>query len=238
MQVTAAGALFRLGRMEMWDRIENSASSKDGYERGTSIRLLGNLGDARGLPILVNGLNDSQPTIRGAAASALGKLGLPQAVPHLVEALSKGIPSLRAAAAVGLGRLNAPTVIPALKESLHDKDPGVQAAVVDALLRLETPFHVVAPTIRNLMGDKNPGIRSGAAKALGNGQIHDVMGPLTFLLKDPVPRPRIAATRSLGRVGGRESLPTLKEALRDGDEAVRATAAGALARILSTPAKT
>ena len=237
VQVTAAAAMFNLGQIEQWSRIEKAAASEEGYERGTAMRLLGNLGDPRALPILVNGMSDRQPSIRVAAASALGKLGLSQAIPYLAEALSKGIPALRTAAAVSLGRLEATQLIPRLKSSLQDADPGVQTASVDALLRLRIPYNVVDPTIRKLIGDKNPGIRSGAAKALANGEVRDVVGPLTLLLKDPVPRPRIASVRSLGRVGGRTTFVQLKLALRDQDAAVRATAAGALARILATPAK-
>lgn len=60
-----------------------------------------------------------------------------------------------------------------------------------------------------------------------------------MLLQDPVPRPRISAVRSIGRVGGRSELALLKEALRDQDAAVKATAAGAIVRILgATPRKT
>ncbi|MDX1410640.1 MAG: HEAT repeat domain-containing protein [Nitrospirales bacterium] len=238
VQVTAAGALLRLGQRENWARIEQAAVSHDGYERGAAMRILGRSADPRAIPILVNGMSDHQPTIRVASASGLGQLGLSQAVPYLVEALTNGIPALRTAAAVSLGKLGAREAIPLLKKSLHDRDPGVQAAVVDALLRLELPYHVVDPTVRGLLAHKNPGLRSGAAKALANGKIRDVMGPLTLLLNDPVPRPRITAVRSLGRVGGREILPQLKTALRDSDQAVQATAAGAVARILSTPAKT
>ncbi len=238
VQVTAAGALYRLGRREYWARIEQAALSQDGYERGAAMRILGKSADPRAIPILVNGMQDHQPTIRVASASGLGQLGLSEAVPYLVDALTKGIPALRTAAAVSLGKLGATDTIPLLKKSLDDGDPGVQAAAVDALLRLGTPYNVVDPTIMNLIGHKNPGLRSGAAKALANGQVRDVMRPLSLLLKDPVPRPRITAVRSLGRVGGRNVLPQLKTALRDSDQAVQATAAGAIARILSTPAKT
>ena len=59
------------------------------------------------------------------------------------------------------------------------------------------------------------------------------MGPLTLLAQDPVPKPRISAFRSIGRLGGTDVLPILKRGLRDGNEAVRATAAGAIARIIS-----
>ena len=238
VQVTASGALYRLGRKDQWARIVKASVSQDGYERGAAMRILGKSADLRAIPILVNGMNDYQPTIRVASASGLGKLGLSQAVPYLVEALKTGIPALRTAAAVSLGMLGDNNTIPLLKQSLHDQDPGVRAAAVDALLRMGTPFSEVKATILDLIAHKNPALRSGAAKALSYGQLRDVKGPLTLLLNDPVPRPRITAVRSLGRVGGREVLLQLKAALRDQDQAVQATAAGAIARILSSPAKT
>lgn len=52
------------------------------------------------------------------------------------------------------------------------------------------------------------------------------------MLKDPIPRPRIAAARALGQIGGTDLLPILKAALHDEDDAVRATVGGAIARIL------
>ena len=238
VQVTAAGALFKLGQKAYWTRIEQAALSQDGYERGAAMRILGRSADPRAIPILVNGMKDHQPTIRVASASGLGRLGVSQAVPYLVDALTNGIPALRTAAAVSLGRLGAKETIPLLKRSLQDKDPGVQAAAVDALLRLETPYRVVDPTVMNLISHKNPGLRSGVAKALANGKIRDVMRPLSLLLKDPVPRPRITSVRTIGRIGGRAALPRLKLALSDSDQAVQVTAAGAIARILATPTKT
>ena len=52
------------------------------------------------------------------------------------------------------------------------------------------------------------------------------------LLKDPIPRPRIAAARALGQIGGAEILPMLKAALHDEDDAVRATVGAAIVRIM------
>ena len=104
-----------------------------------------------------------------------------------------------------------------------------------ALLQMNSPYNIVANTVRALMQTDTPGIRSAVAKALANGRRRDVVGPLSILLTDPVPRPRITAARSLGRVGGRELLPLLKEALQDQDDAVRVTAAAAIVKILDSP---
>ena len=86
--------------------------------------------------------------------------------------------------------------------------------------------------LQQILNDQNPAIRSGAVKALGNGKGKEVIGKLLFALNDPLPRPRIVATRALGRMGDRTLLQVLKRTLRDTDEAVRVTAAAAIVTIL------
>jgi HEAT repeat protein len=185
---------------------------------------------------LRNGLQDSQPSIRAAAAASLGQLALPEAIPDLIGLLSEPIPAVRSVAAVSLGKLKAEEAVPALTEKLNDPNPGVRTATIAALLQMNSPFSLVAGTVPSLIQTKNPGIRSALAKALANGRRHDVVGPLSVLLNDPVPRPRITAVRSLGRIEGRELLPLLKQGLTDSDAAVRVTAAAAIVKILDAPA--
>lgn len=237
VQVEAAGAMVKLGYPEFWDRIEKSAQQHEGYERGAAYRVFGELGDVRAIDILEQGLRDRQPSIRGAAVASLGKLQRGEAVPLLMQALMEKSPAVRSIAAVGLGKLKAEQAIPALTKGLHDSNPGVRTASVAALLHLSSPFRLVAQTVSELIPNKNPGIRSGIAKALENGYGTDVVGTLYLLLSDPVPKPRISAARSLGRIGHRQMLPRLKQALRDQDPAVQATVAAAIVRVLSRPNK-
>ena len=150
-----------------------------------------------------------------------------------MEALSDPVARVRSVAAVGLGTLGAKQAGSTLKPLLRDENPGVRAACVSALLRLGRPYKEVADTVQGLTQDKNPGMRSSAARALSQGRGRVGVGVLSLLLRDPVPRPRIAATRALGRVGGRDVIGLLKQALRDRDQAVQATAGGALVRVLS-----
>lgn len=76
VQISAAKALLGLGQSQYWERLERGVRSEDGYERGASIRALGDLGDPRAVAILEQTIKDSQPSIRAAAVSALGKLKL------------------------------------------------------------------------------------------------------------------------------------------------------------------
>ncbi len=235
VQVAAAAALYRLWQKEHWQTVERATSVPEGYERGAALRMLGEIGDSKGLPLLERGLRDKQPSIRAAAAASLGKLGSVEGVPFLINSLADPVPAVRSVAAVTLGKLRAERAISPLTRALQDRNMGVRAAAVAGLLQLNSPFSVVAETVRELMGQQNPGLRSSVAKALGHGRASDVVGPLLLLLNDPVPKPQISAARSLGRVGGRELIPHLKRLMKETNEAVRATAAGAIARILSSP---
>ena len=237
VQVAAAAALYRLGQKEHWQTVERATNVPEGYERGAALRMLGEIGDPKGLPLLAQGLRDKQPSIRAAAAASLGKLGSTEGVPFLIDALADPVPAVRSVAAVTLGKLKAEQAVSPLTQALQDRNMGVRAAAIAGLLQLSSPFSVVAGTVRELMGQQNPGLRSSVAKALGHGRAVDVVGPLLLLLNDPVPKPKISAARSLGRVGGRELLPHLQRLMKEANEAVRATAAGAIARILSSPPK-
>jgi len=238
VKVAAAGTLVMLGQSDYWTWVVKSAQSDHGYERGAAFRMLGELGDARALPLLKNGLQDSQFSIRAAAAASLGKLGLSEAVPMLIPLFSQGFPAVQSVAALSLGKLHDQTAVPALLKLLKNDNFGVRASSVAALLSLEVPYKMVSGTVQALSQHSSPGVRSSIGMALSHGRGRDVVRPLTFLIDDPLPRPRITAVRSLGRVGDRRVIPLLKKMLRDGDAAVRVTAAGSIARILSRQAST
>jgi HEAT repeat protein len=98
----------------------------------------------------------------------------------------------------------------------------------------------IMSAVDGLLQQSDPGTRSAVAKALGRAQGKSgeaVIGILGELLADPIPRPRIAAARSLGQIGGDGVIPILKRALHDEDDAVRAAAGGALGRVLNNVAK-
>jgi HEAT repeat protein len=235
VRVAALGALVMLGRSEAWDRLLAMAGTSNPEERGTALRMLGDLQDRRALPVLQQALDDFQPSVRGAAAIALGDLGLPEAAPALIRLLNDPVPAVRASAAVSLGELAAPASTPALQKTLGDANPAVRAATVAGLLRLKVPYEEVADVVRGLTQNADPGIRALAGRALaksGGRNAEEAMEVLRLLLDDPLPRPRIAAAKAVGQLGGKEARAVLKRTLSDYDEAVRATAGGALARLI------
>lgn len=235
VRLAAAGALYHAGQSAMWDRIQKAAAAPNPEERATALRMVGDLKDARGLSILLEGMTSTQPSVRGAAASALGDLGKIQGIPALEKALDDKIPAVKTSAAISLGELGVKESLVALRKSLGDQNPVVKAAVVSALLRVGEPFESVAGALYELAQNNDPGTRSAAGKAAGRAHganAHAAVEFLAGLLKDPIPRPRIAAARALGQIGGAQVLPILKAALHDEDDAVRATVGGAIVRIM------
>ncbi|GMV52042.1 MAG: HEAT repeat protein [Nitrospira sp. OLB3] len=235
VRLAAAGSLYHTGRTAMWETVRQAAAAQNPEERATALRLVGDLKDARGLPILQEAITSTQPSVRGAAAAALGELGKVQGIPALEQALEDKIPAVKTSAAISLGELGVKDSLGALRKALTDPNPVVKAAVVSALLRVGEPFDTVANDLYDLAQNNDPGTRSAVAKAVGRARGSNRQAAVEFLsgmLKDPIPRPRIAAARALGQIGGTDLLPILKAALHDEDDAVRATVGGAIARIL------
>lgn len=241
VRLAAAGALYHAGRRAMWDQVRVAASVANPEERATALRLLGDLKDDRGLAVLLDAMNDPQPSVRGAAASALGDLGKMDGIAVVEQALTDKIPAVRTSAAISLGELGDKRSVLPLKRALMDPNPVVQAAALSALLRMGESLEDMMVAVDRLLQQQDPGTRSAIAKALGRaqGKSRDIaIGVLSEILTDPIPRPRIAAVRSLGQIGGDAVIPILKHALRDGDDAVRAAAGGALGRVLNPSGKT
>lgn len=235
VRVQAIAALLRFGRKESWTGLTQAAKAANPEARSTALRVMGELKDPRGLEFAIAGSRDPQPSVRGGAAAALGLFGKAEGLEPLVTLMSDKIPAVRSSAAVALGELGKKEAVPVLRKAFHDSDPGVQGAAVDSMLRLGEPFPQIEEAVRGLMRAQDPGPRSAVAKALGRGAGPNRQAALIYLdqiLHDPLPRPRIAAARSLGRIGSREHIPDLKEALRDQDAAVQATAAASLIRLL------
>lgn len=239
VQAVAAGALVMLGRKEAFAHVLTVAQAGSPEDRGAALRVLGELHDRRALPVLQEAVKDRQPSIRGAAAAALGELGAPEGVATLTSLLHDPIPAVRSSAALALSTLGAHDAVPALRTLFADQNHAVRATAAAALLGMGRPFDEVAAVIRELSQQGEPGIRASAGRVLGKVRQQDAdeaVSALRVLLSDPLPRPRIAAARSLGHVGSsrhkQEMIEVLKRALRDQDDAVRATAAGALIRWL------
>jgi HEAT repeat protein len=241
VRVAAAHALALLNQPRGWTRLRESGQSNNPDESGPALRMLGLLKDAKSFPALETALRHSQPSVRAAAAAGLGNLGEKKAGLTLMKALHDPIPAVRGAAVISLGKLQYRDALPALKQSLADQNPGVRADAIEVLLEFGLPYDEVAGVVRELQNDISPNVRDRVAKSLVKARgksIQDAIGTLQLLLRDPLPLPRMMAARALGHIKSEQIGSLLKQALHDQDEAVRATAAGALIRWLDGKAWT
>lgn len=235
VRIAAYGSLIRLGRKEAWTQLKQAADAPNPEDRAEAIRMIADLHDQRGAEVMADLLTYQQPSVRGAAVRGLGHLGRKEARAKIELLLQDPIPAVRESAVSSLADMGASESVPALTQMLKDGNFTVRASAVAALLQLGEPFDVVAPTVRSLVQQNDTGARASAAHALGKATKSNQAGAISFLeslMADPLPGPKIVALRSLGHIGDRDLLPTLKAALHDQNDAVRTTAGGALLHIL------
>ena len=235
VRIAAYGALIRLGKKEAWTQLQQATESLNPEDRADAIRTIAELNDQRGAPIMMEALTYKQPSVRGAAARGLGHLGHKEARGQIEQLLKDPVPAVRESAVGGLAELGGPESVPALNRALSDGNFTVHASAMAALLQLGQPYSTVAATAQSLAQQNDMAMRASVAYALGKATKANAPGAISLLSSlttDPLPGPKIVALRSLGHVGDRELVPLMKEALHDTNDAVRATAAGALLHLL------
>jgi HEAT repeat protein len=116
--------------------IEDPIKHGDIRLSGASLAL-GNIGDPRAVPALIEALKDEDEYVRSYAASALGKIGKP-AVPALIEALKHEDKTVRWSAAFSLDKIGEPAV-PVLIEALKHGDKFIRGYAAWILGRMGTP---------------------------------------------------------------------------------------------------
>src|SRR5919206_4815367 len=116
-------------------RVYSGAKNDDPRIRQYLSMVLGNLGDRRAAPLLIEALQDRAPETRIYAALALGRLRDPNAVPPLLKTFSEDERDVRKAAAYALGELGDARAVPALAAALQDPIADVRYNAAIALAR-------------------------------------------------------------------------------------------------------
>lgn len=207
-------------------------SSRAWWERAAAAERLGRAGDRGALPALIGAMRDEEAEVRFRAAKALGDLGGREAIGSLVEALDEPSrwSSIRIAdilADMGGG------VAREIVDHYDTLSPAARPLVLDILARREAGE--LREWIRERAADDDRDVRARACHALG--VVGDARGDGTLLrerVRDAEWPVRALAAKSLGRLGVREAVPELADALRDREWWVRANAAEAL-RALGEP---
>lgn len=130
----AAEALVRIGAPAV-DSLLSLVAHDDPDLRWKACIALGEIGDARAIPALVERLADDDRFVRARAISALVRIGS-IALPFLTLALEDPDARVRAGSADALGQIGDPAAIEGLLIAIRDPVESVRRAAAVALLRL------------------------------------------------------------------------------------------------------
>jgi HEAT repeat protein len=173
----AAAALQELARKDRAAVLARCRPHGEGRVPAATLRLLGDVGGARDLPLVQRALRDRRPATRSAACHALESLALrgePVACsPEVLDALDDAVPGVRAAAAQALGvmtRAGPPAAwdeaVRGIAAALHDEEPVVRAAAARALGRAGRTEHAAALAEVAGAGASPPDVAAAAIHAL------------------------------------------------------------------------
>jgi HEAT repeat protein len=165
--------------------------------------VLGNLGDRRATPLLLDALNDKDPETRIYALMALGELHDPAAVPNVIRAAGNQDKDIRKTAFYALGAIGDPRAVPVLVSGLDDEVPDVRWNAAVALARFGDRRAI--PRLREMLDRA----RLARVKDMREDQQEDAM---------------IVAMTTYVRLAGREALPDLQR-IASSDPSLRVRAA-------------
>lgn len=172
--------------------------------------VLGNLGDRRATPLLVDALQDSSPETRIYAALGLGRLRDPAAVPSLLDVAAKDERDVRKAAIYALGEIGDPRALPWLVEALQDPIADVRFNAAIAVTRFgdKRAIGVVREMLDRSRLDRVQGMRPDQKDAtilaaipalvkIAPEETQKILGPMSR--SDPSLQVRSAAKAALER---------------------------------------
>lgn len=215
----------------------------DAEVRWKAAALLGKIGKParEALPALVTALNDTDLHVRTVTAAAVAEVAEKSDADRIVPALMErvragGRDGVAACRALSVLKGAASPAITVLMEALASEDSEMRFNAARTLGKIGEPAKEAVPRLlTTLESEKHPKVREHLAEALGDiGPSASAGVPaLLGLLKDPVPRVRRDAARSLGQIGDASAVSALEGLTKDPDSDVRQAVERAI-RILKT----
>ena len=235
-------------------------------ERIDAIEALGELGDERAVPFLIDALYDGERNVRSEAANVLGMLGSERAVPALLGRLTGDwAERVQLSAGLALGDIGGEEALEGLMQKLPRLSLAAWIAAVEALGQIGDR-RAIPHLLRSLLRYGNMDIRTAdlTLKKLDDGSLFTRLiddlengddkerqcaalglslmgdsratGPLAHALKDSHIFVAAAAAYSLGELGGDRALQALIEALAHDNQYVRSSVVKSLDRMGDTRA--
>jgi HEAT repeat protein len=187
--------------------------------------------------LLIDKLNDPNPSIQHAAVISLGRYGRAEAIEELVKpkVFRSSDAQVRWAAVTAIGRLGDYRVIDHLLKAVEDREwivrteavTELMAKVKDIIDRKDARLARVLVHMFSLENEEIVDLAINGFQEIGAGGLRW----LHEALRNSSPTIRANAARALGKMKSQGSTPYLMDLLRDEDGSVRASAAEALGQI-------
>lgn len=231
VRTAAAAALGQLGSdTTVVSALIDALKDSDRMVRSAAAESLGRSRDERAVRPLIEALTDSDQFVRTSAAFSLGRLGSRQAVDPLIDTLQLDDNRVKARAVEALGAIGDPRAVDVIVGLLKETNRFVKGNAIAALGRI-ADRKAVDPLLASL-SDQDPQIRRAALDALGRiGDERAFLQVSELFRKESDQNVRLTALATAAKLGGRQSIPMLMDALADREQELRNSAASALARL-------
>ncbi|MBN1169968.1 HEAT repeat domain-containing protein [Candidatus Micrarchaeota archaeon] len=237
VQKSITEAIVKIGKIAVPELIE---ALKDADIRKHTAEALGEIGDKRAVPQLMQEIHGNPSEVQKAVIEALGKIGDPQVVPVLIEEYKSGNARLEIVNA--LGRMGDKRATPVFTDALKSPDatmvieaafglgtiadPKTTRPLLEALRNTEndnarnritfTLSKIGKPAVPELIKALNDERINGyAAEALGRIKDARALPALINIVKNKKSKIRANAALSLGLIGDRMAVPALMAAYRE-----------------------
>jgi HEAT repeat protein len=195
------------------------------------VDILGEIGDKRAVPVIIEVLDEDKLTMRYNAARALGSIGDDKATPSLIKLLGDSEWEARFFTAEALGKIGDNRAAkPLANVLLTDSHKKVRLEAIKALDKVNGKSEYRA--VIDALSDGDPEVRGYAAELSASWNIQEALPIISNMIKDDRSNTaRASCAHALGVYNNMAAVPSLIIALKDDYKDVRIYALESLKKI-------
>ena len=189
--------------------------------RVVCVDILGEIGDERAVPVIIDVLKEDRMTMRYNAARALGNIADKRAAPALIGLLNDKEWQVRFYAVEALGKIGDRSAVnPIADIMIKDANSEIRLTAIDALNSLDGKSRY--KSVIELFSDNQPNIRSRAVELIGKWKTEEALPLIVRMLRDDRSNVvRSSCAHALGIYKNFASAPALIQSLSDNYKDVR-----------------
>lgn len=231
MQDAVTEAFVKMGEKGL-DVLINAFPKAEDKMRSFICRVIGKIGDKKGVNTLTRALSDTYGHTRQSAALAIAEVGATETLPFLIPLLLDEYEDVEEAAVqavIGLSKESKGEAMTSLWDGMASREPRLRRNLTAILGGIGSKDALSA--IVSSLKDEDRDVRRAAATALGNLMLEEGIDPLAIALADEDSQVRLAGVHALSRFHSSEAGRLLVLASNDTDIWVRCAALKGLSKV-------